>query len=271
MKKYLLPLSLCLLLTSCGTGQEDQSLTPPQEEVQTEAPTETEPPTEEEMTETAPAETTEPLTEAGTDSPTEPEPETDTPSADDAFSRANVITAYKSALQGKINEVADESGSLNVIDVTYSLYDMDYDSIPELLVHYGTCEADYRIAIYTYRNNALKLVEDGLHGGHTSFGYDYVANQLVLCEGHMGYGNMYWYDLDANGELRFLIDTGGFEFAGEDTPDYDVYMNQYNVDWLDGSTFWGTDTTWVFSYPYGDYQSEEYGGFDYRYLENYPF
>lgn len=270
MKRTLLPLCLCLVLTGCGAAHKgDQILTPPQEEVQTEVPEETAAPAEESTEEETTESPTEPPTEPETEHPTEPETEAEAPTEAES-SRADVIAAYKTALQSKIDEAALDYG-LNSVDVTYTLYDMDYDGIPELLVHYGTCEADFRIAIYTYRNNGLKLVSDGLHGGHTSFGYDYVANQIVLCEGHMGFGNMYWYDLDDSGNLRFLIDTDYFEFAGEDTPDYDDYMKQYNVAWLDGSTFFGTDTTWVFSYPDDEYQSEEFGGFDYRYLENYPF
>lgn len=288
MKRMLLML-LCLsvVLTGCGTAAEDMvseitdspAAAEPEEtaaeeitELPTEAPTEppAESPTEPPATEAPEEASTEPPTEAPTeefaelptDAPVEP------PAA--SPSRESIIMAYKTAIQDKIS-IAGSYTSMGNFLVSYVLYDMDHDSIPELLVKYGTCEADYQIAVYTYRNDALKLVEDGLGGGHTSLCYDYVARQLVLAYGHMGYGEMSWYDLDENGDLRFLISSGSFEFAGEDGLDFEDYMNKYNVAWLDECTFFGTDTTWISTFPGGVYQFEEYSGFDYRYLENYPF
>ena len=35
----------------------------------------------------------------------------------------------------------------------YSLFDMDNDSVPELLVKTGNCEADYTLTIYGLRRN----------------------------------------------------------------------------------------------------------------------
>lgn len=267
MKKIVI-LTLCLSCMLAGCGKNAEDIAP--ESGASPAVTEPEETAAEETTE---EETTEPETEAPTepetDAPTEPE--TEPPTEAPASSRENVIAAYKKAIQEKIDASASYNGNLESINVSYALYDMDYDGIPELLVHYGTCEADFQIAIYTYRNGALKLIADALPGSHTGFGFDYVANQIVLCQGHMGYGEMLWYDLDDNGDLRFLISTDGFEYAGEDTPEYEDYMKKYNVAWLDESEFFGKDTTWVITYPGGVYQNAEYGGFDYRFLENYKF
>lgn len=38
----------------------------------------------------------------------------------------------------------------------YSLFDMDNDSVPELLVKTGNCEADYTLTIYGRRRNKLR-------------------------------------------------------------------------------------------------------------------
>ena len=201
-----------------------------------------------------------------------PEPETKpvSPKPD----KGVVINAYISAIQDKIAVAKQQGSGSGNFSVTYSLYDMDRDDVPELLLQYGTCEADFRIVIYTVRDNALKLISDDVGGGHTGFAYDYVANQLVLAHGHMGSGIMTWYDLDENGNLRYLIDSEPFEFAGEGLPEYEDVMKKYNVAWLDGVEAFsisGEMKTYLYTYESGEYSSQEYSGLDFRYLQDYPF
>lgn len=185
-----------------------------------------------------------------------------------------VINAYISAIQDKIAVAKQQGSGSGNFSVTYSLYDMDRDDVPELLLQYGTCEADFRIVIYTVRDNALKLISDDVGGGHTGFAYDYKANQLVLAQGHMGSGIMTWYDLDENGNLRYLIDSDAFQFAGDGLPEYEDVMKKYNVAWLNGATsssIGGETTTYVYTYSDYQYNSQEYDGLDFRYLQDYPF
>ena len=181
--------------------------------------------------------------------------------------RETVIESYKRVLRTRIEKVMNE-GAVTPL-VSYALYDMDYDGTPELLVKYGSCEADFRIAIFKYQSDGMITLADDMGGSHTSFGYDYVANQVVLINGHMGGGNMTWYDIDENGQLRCLIDTGGFAY--NDGDDFDAIMERYHVMWLDFSEFYGSDTTWVSTYTDGELNMEEYGGYDFGYLENYVF
>ncbi|HAJ97466.1 MAG TPA: hypothetical protein DCO72_07000 [Ruminococcus sp.] len=201
-----------------------------------------------------------------------PEPETKpvSPKPD----KGVVINAYISAIQDKIAVAKQQGSGSGNFSVTYSLYDMDRDDVPELLLQYGTCEADFRIVIYTVRDNALKLISDDVGGGHTGFAYDYKANQLVLAQGHMGSGIMTWYDLDENGNLRYLIDSDAFQFAGDGLPEYEDVMKKYNVAWLNGATsssIGGETTTYVYTYSDYQYSSQEYDGLDFRYLQDYPF
>lgn len=175
--------------------------------------------------------------------------------------KENVIAAYKSVL-----ETTDFVNS-------YTLFDMDKDNVPELIFKYGTCEADFQIVIYTFRNGEAKML-GYLGGSHTSFAYDYVADQLVLAQGHMGYGFMAWYDIDENGELRRLISTDTLDFSSEDSPTYADYMEQYNVEWLDFSVFFqigDVQKTWVYRRSSGEQEREEYEGINYRLLEDHPF
>lgn len=250
---------LCLTGLLCGCGH-DSSYESSQPEKTTEAVT-TEVPT----TETTAA-TVSTTAETGTEPATEP------PSFKVEGVYQSPAQAYRSALQAKIDYV--HWYSPRALSITYTLYDMDKDGTPELLIQYGTAEDDFLIAVYTYRNGELKELADKLPGGHTSFAYDYAADQFVLAHGHMGHGLMTWYDLDENGEFRLLISTDSFYYGSEDSPTYDDYMEQYNVAWLDRSIFFqfdGEEKTWLTSYCADEPQLEEYKGFDYRFLENYAY
>jgi len=181
-----------------------------------------------------------------------------------AYSGKDVIEGYKSAVTEKFNSVLSDD---YYSTVEYTLYDMDYDGIPELIIKYGTCEADYRISVFTYNESGLREIADNISGSHTSFGYDYVADQLVILQGQMGYGDMSWYDIDESGNIRFLISTGGFEYGADADNDFDAYMKKYNVARL-SSVFYSTfGKTYVSSYINGKYNSVEYEGFDFSFLE----
>jgi hypothetical protein len=67
----------------------------------------------------------------------------------------------------------------------YYLTDIDKDNKPELIVEYGTCEADVKTRIYTYKNGKAKKVGQ-FHSGHTSFYYYPSGNGMVLFWAHMG-------------------------------------------------------------------------------------
>lgn len=68
----------------------------------------------------------------------------------------------------------------------YYLVDMDGDKKAELLVQYGTCEADVRTAVYKYKNGKAKRV-GRFYSGHTGY-YAYPGHAGVITVwGHMGY------------------------------------------------------------------------------------
>lgn len=72
----------------------------------------------------------------------------------------------------------------------YCLYDIDKDGIPELFIRYGHDEASYHGVVYTYKDGALKVVENSLPLGHTYLESDPVENGVLLCFGHMGYAGI---------------------------------------------------------------------------------
>ena len=238
-------LTLAVLLTGCSKPDAPVSAPDPTP-AQTALP---EPATDVQADVPTQALTTEmPVTEVTTDVLTETAAEeTTTAVSQKPASPADknaVIASYKTAINEKI-EVSktintDYAGSNFSID--YVLYDMDQSGTPELIIRYGTCEADYRIAVYAYRDGALVKLGDDIGGSHISFGYDTKENQLVMLQGQMGYGEMYWYGLDADGTLREVRNTGGFTYGMEGQPEYDDIMRENNVAYLPSSS----------SYSFGD-------------------
>ena len=70
--------------------------------------------------------------------------------------------------------------------IEYYLYDIDKDGIPEMIIKYGTCEADYHGDIYTNDGYAVTPVETDIGMGHTVFWTDPEENGIILNWGHMG-------------------------------------------------------------------------------------
>lgn len=174
--------------------------------------------------------------------------------------------SYKKIINDEIERFRKNVGSNFSID--YTLFDMDSDGIPELLMRSGTCEADSLISIYTYKNNKYSQIGNNIGGSHTHFAFDYIANQIVLCNSHMGNITLSWYDIDGNGNLRFLIDTSS---SGNDYNTYAVFMKSYNVlNYPFVSYSNSSDITWVYYNVdnYECYADSEYSGINFSFIDN---
>ena len=69
--------------------------------------------------------------------------------------------------------------------ITYAVYDIDKDGIPELFVRNGTCEADYMYIIYTH--NGTRAVYLGqVNGGHSALYAVPNQNGVYVHTAHMG-------------------------------------------------------------------------------------
>ena len=81
--------------------------------------------------------------------------------------RSDWMTAYEGILAGwKAQTAADPANADADPELSYLIYDIDKDTIPELLVKIGTCEADYHGALYTFRDGrAFQVGEDLALGG----------------------------------------------------------------------------------------------------------
>ena len=96
--------------------------------------------------------------------------------------------AYAAILDEKQAEAAAEEKTQGFeLYWCYTLYDIDKDGVPELIVKMGTCEADYHGALYTFAGGQAVLVTDEIGLGHSSFYTDPGENGIILMQGHMGY------------------------------------------------------------------------------------
>lgn len=96
--------------------------------------------------------------------------------------------AYRDQLtqaQAEAAALSQEKGL--TADSCYWLYDIDKDGVPELIVKFGTCEADYQARFYTFRDGATRQVGE-LGFGHSALSTLPGDNGVILRWGHMGYG-----------------------------------------------------------------------------------
>jgi hypothetical protein len=96
---------------------------------------------------------------------------------------------WKSSYKAVISEF---HGSFS--ELLYTLYDMDQDGVPELIVNAGSCEGDKRIYIYTYKNGEQQLLKGDSSGWHIYNFYKDTSNQqLVAYSASSGYGTISRY------------------------------------------------------------------------------
>lgn len=94
--------------------------------------------------------------------------------------KKKIVKAYKDQiLQIKNNEL-----DIDYL-VEYSLYDIDSDAIPELILKTGHGEYDYMYHIYTYKEDACVFVGE-ISAGHTSLEYDSEEKGMLKSYGSMG-------------------------------------------------------------------------------------
>ena len=100
------------------------------------------------------------------------------------------VTAYEQILTEWNAQIPEKPGDFDVVpELSYLVYDIDKDGIPELVVKTGTCEADYHGALYTFRDGKALQVGEELGLGHASFYSDPGENGIILMWGHMGFYN----------------------------------------------------------------------------------
>ena len=154
---------------------------------------------------------------------------------------ADAYAAVLDEKEAELEAAEAESGFFNQYWY-YTLYDIDKDGVPELIVKIGTCEADYRGEIYTFSNGRAQFVCDDLGLGHSGLYTDPGRNGLILMGGHMGYawaerlclengslvGAELLYEDDLNERLQSDPDAG-YVYPGDVVPG-SVYLNLYRLE-----------------------------------------
>lgn len=184
------------------------------------------------VTDEAATEAAETTTEipAETAAATEAETETDTHEANvSAGGRMDMYPAvYKEKIRSAFEQMENEHDGM--ASIVYAFRDLDADGIPELLLKYGSCEADYQIHIYRFDEDCELKDLGTFGGGHTSFCYDENTGDFVLLWGHMGAASIMYYEWE-NGTL---VSKGSYDFTlDEQTPSYDTVLDEKGIRYIE--------------------------------------
>lgn len=200
---------LAVSLSACGSGGEEPSAAPALSQ-----PVETAPPSEESSlpVETAPP-SEEPSPSAEPSNPTFETPEVEFSLPEREYqpwqmAYVDFLTQLLAKEWASEMDYAGLSGEgldteerqelwAAVMDSSeqFALYDVDKDGVPELLVKYGECEADYYGVCYTFRDG--EMVEAGEFGFSHSVLYTCPDRSAFLCHwGHMGYAELCEYAME---------------------------------------------------------------------------
>lgn len=265
MKKLIALLCLTdLLLAGCGVDELNDKISKPDPvnvtttEVTTEQ--ETEPETKATTTKQTKLVTTKATsTTSGTDS-TNTKSTTSTAASGSSTGTATFtdrLDSYADLYKKLVQDTWDKTYDRNdgSVIISYALYDIDKDQIPELLFKHGTCEADYVIDIYTVDHDAKLMHVNSLGGGHTSFAYDEKTNELVLVWGHMGEFELDWYTMDNDFNLK---QTDEYSHILDSDENYDKIMfdmGVWNMDYITALSFdKDTATKSYIYYAYSEFE-----------------
>lgn len=145
------------------------------------------------------------------------------------------VTAYEQLLDGWKAQIPATRAEHGVDpELSYLVYDIDKDFIPELLVKFGTCEADFHGAIYSFRNGQAIAVSDELGLGHSSFYSDPGENGIIQMYGHMGYAGAARLSLVGGGIVSETLYEDNLNTRLEKDPDADYI---YPGDVIPGSVY----------------------------------
>jgi hypothetical protein len=151
---------------------------------------------------------------------------------------------YQGIVEAKFYEVAKQNGGL--VNVNYAFRDLDANGIPELLLKYGTCEADFSIDVIGLdeEGEEKKICEFG--GSHTSFAYDENTGDLAIVWGHMGAASIDYYAWENGG----LVQKDHYNFEiNEENPSYEKVLEEKGIRFIDfGSAYQSDNESGVKSY-----------------------
>ncbi len=144
------------------------------------------------------------------------------------------MAAYDGILTGWKSQIPEPSGEFDMVpELSYLIYDIDEDGVPEMVVKFGTCEADYRGAIYTFRDGRALQVGEERGLAHSSFYSDPGENGIIIMSGHMGYAHATRIFLN-DGYAEELLYEDDLDARLRENPDADYI---YPSDVIPGSVY----------------------------------
>ena len=93
--------------------------------------------------------------------------------------------AYRKVVKKYSKNISDPNRYSQKYMWGYYLADLNKDKRAELLIQYGSCEADVRTYVYTYTKKKAKKI-GWMYSGHTSY-VAYPGKGVLAVWGHMGY------------------------------------------------------------------------------------
>jgi len=110
-----------------------------------------------------------------------------TPSKEDSFESQSQLINWEGAYSEVLGEMMDSFPNYQYL-CSYSVYDVDNNGVPELLVKVGTCEADFEYRLFNYDPQlAVAMCFHTTSGGHTyPCGLD-DSGAVLFVGGHQGH------------------------------------------------------------------------------------
>lgn len=140
----------------------------------------------------------------------------------------DIKTAYLSLL-AKYSNTTEEGGY--GYSSTYFLFDITGDGVPEVWIKSGSCEADYKLSVYTY-DNGISVIQEGEEGDAGNSVFYKGANYILQVSGHMGYAS--WVKITCNsGKLNYnVVFEEDINESGQDgyTEPKEIPIEEYSVD-----------------------------------------
>lgn len=181
----------------------------------------------------------------------------------DASPVEETLIVYEAFMRYAADEFA--VGEINLLEM--SVFDMNKDGIPELIVKDGTSEADYEYEFMTYdpeTDEMIYLASDV--AGHSALFMDTATGQLCSHYGNMGYGSITWYDY-VDGDIVAQETADVFTYTEEDP--YSAYAQYGDFVRVDSSmNYLDTDDLWYHFVGEDEFEGFDTSVFD-RYLANY--
>ena len=179
-----------------------------------------------------------------------------------------IVEAYVNEVSKKIDSLMEENPEN--VSVSYTLYDMDSNGTPELIIKWGSSEDTYQVTFFTYDEFGTKVLSDGSSGENANFAYDSSKNRFVLAYSNMYKGELYWMNYEEWD--KDTVPHEEFTYNSDET--FETKMTEFNVEWLPFARYTYSsegELTWVYRVVNGGLEFDEIAGRDFSFIYNYDF